>query len=46
VDLYGNEENQIPKGKYVAILSHSGSRGFGARIAKHFSKIANLFSDY
>jgi tRNA-splicing ligase RtcB len=42
VDLYGDEEHQIPKGKYVAILSHSGSRAFGASIAKHFSKIASL----
>ena len=42
VDSYGDEEHQIPKGQFVAILSHSGSRGFGASIAKHFSKIASL----
>lgn len=30
----------IPKGKYVALLSHSGSRGFGAQIAKFYSDIA------
>ncbi|HUS03401.1 MAG TPA: RtcB family protein [Chitinophagaceae bacterium] len=30
----------IPKGKYVGLLSHSGSRGLGANIANHFTKIA------
>ncbi|MDF3077276.1 MAG: RtcB family protein [Sphingobacteriaceae bacterium] len=30
----------IPKGNYLALLSHSGSRGFGANIANHYSKIA------
>ena len=30
----------IPKGKYVALLTHSGSRGFGATIAGHYTKIA------
>jgi tRNA-splicing ligase RtcB len=29
-----------PKGKYVALLSHSGSRGFGATIASHYTKLA------
>ena len=27
-------------GKYLALLSHSGSRGFGAQIANHYSTIA------
>ncbi len=31
---------KIPKGKYVALLTHSGSRGFGATIAGHYTKIA------
>ncbi|KOY87256.1 RNA 2',3'-cyclic phosphate--5'-hydroxyl ligase [bacterium 336/3] len=30
----------LPKGNYVALLSHSGSRGFGAGIANHYSKLA------
>ena len=30
----------IPKGKYVALLTHSGSRGFGATVAGHYTKIA------
>jgi tRNA-splicing ligase RtcB len=30
----------IPEGKYLALLSHSGSRGFGGTIADHYSKIA------
>jgi tRNA-splicing ligase RtcB len=34
-----NEFNLMP-GKYLAVLSHSGSRGLGANIAKHYTKIA------
>lgn len=34
-----NEYNFAP-GKYVAVLSHSGSRGLGANIARHYTKIA------
>jgi tRNA-splicing ligase RtcB len=30
----------IPGGRYLALLSHSGSRGFGGSIADHYSKIA------
>ncbi|TWR29938.1 RtcB family protein [Mucilaginibacter pallidiroseus] len=30
----------IPAGRYLALLSHSGSRGFGGNIANHYSKIA------
>ncbi|MGC4041774.1 MAG: RtcB family protein [Flavobacterium sp.] len=30
----------IPKGNYVALLTHSGSRGFGATIAGHYTKMA------
>jgi tRNA-splicing ligase RtcB len=33
-------ELNIPKGKYVALLTHSGSRGFGATIAGHYTKLA------
>ena len=31
---------QLPEGKYVGLLSHSGSRALGANIANHFTKIA------
>ena len=34
-----NEFN-LPIGEYVGILSHSGSRGFGAYVAKHYTRIA------
>ena len=30
----------IPQGKYVALLTHSGSRGLGATIAGHYTKLA------
>lgn len=30
----------IPGGEYVALLSHSGSRGAGASVAKHYDNIA------
>ena len=30
----------IAAGRYLALLSHSGSRGFGGTIADHYSKIA------
>ena len=30
----------IPKGKYVALLTHSGSRGMGATIAGHYTQMA------
>lgn len=34
-----NEFN-LPIGQYVGVLSHSGSRGFGAMIAQHYTQIA------
>jgi tRNA-splicing ligase RtcB len=30
----------LPPGKYLALLSHSGSRGAGAQIAQHYSRLA------
>jgi len=30
----------IPPGQYLGVLSHSGSRGLGANIAKHYTKLA------
>lgn len=36
----------LPAGTYVALLSHSGSRGTGAAVCDHYSKIAfNQFPD-
>jgi len=40
VQLGENNKFGIPKGKYLGLLSHSGSRGMGAMIAKHYSQIA------
>jgi len=39
IQHFPNEFN-LPVGKYVAVLSHSGSRGTGAAIAQHYTKIA------
>jgi len=33
-------EKQVQAGTYLALLSHSGSRGLGARIAQHYTRIA------
>lgn len=30
----------VPKGRYLALLTHSGSRGLGATIAGHYTKLA------
>ena len=30
----------IKKGKYLSLLTHSGSRGFGATVAGHYTKLA------
>lgn len=30
----------LPAGRYLALLSHSGSRGAGAQVCQHYSKIA------
>ncbi len=35
-----DEALKIPQGKYVALLTHSGSRGFGATIAGHYTQLA------
>lgn len=35
-----NNEFDLDIGDYVALLSHSGSRGLGATIAQHYTKIA------
>lgn len=38
--LEEQNEWQLPPGKYVAVLSHSGSRGLGANIARHYTRLA------
>ncbi len=37
-----DEDNEfgLARGQYLALLSHSGSRGFGATIAGHYTKLA------
>jgi tRNA-splicing ligase RtcB len=40
VDLGANNEWKVEPGKYLAALSHSGSRGLGAEIARHYTKLA------
>jgi tRNA-splicing ligase RtcB (3'-phosphate/5'-hydroxy nucleic acid ligase) len=30
----------VPRGEYLALLSHSGSRGAGAQVAQHYSRLA------
>jgi tRNA-splicing ligase RtcB len=35
-----NNELHIPAGEYIGLLSHSGSRGMGASIAKEYTNIA------
>jgi len=41
IELMSDDEIlNIKKGKYLALLTHSGSRGFGATIAGHYTKIA------
>ncbi len=41
VDLTDAEnEFGLPTGAYLAVLSHSGSRGLGANIARHYTQVA------
>ena len=40
IELIENNVLNLPEGKYIALLSHSGSRGMGAAIARHYSDIA------
>lgn len=39
---FANDDTKlnIKKGKYLALLSHSGSRGFGATVAGYYTKLA------
>ena len=36
----GENEAGLPAGKFLSVLSHSGSRGLGANIARHYTKLA------
>ena len=38
--LIQENEFDLNPGKYLSLLSHSGSRGFGAKIANHYTKLA------
>ena len=38
--VVGDDAVGLPTGEYLALLSHSGSRGSGAHIAQHFSRLA------
>lgn len=40
IELYEDNVLQLPSGEYMALLSHSGSRGLGAEIATNYSRIA------
>ncbi|MBL6448483.1 RtcB family protein [Fulvivirga sp. 29W222] len=35
-----DNEFKLPVGRYLALLSHSGSRGFGGAIAQYYTKLA------
>jgi len=35
-----DEAAGLPPGRYLALLSHSGSRGSGAQVAAHYSRVA------
>ncbi len=38
--LVDDAKLNVKKGKYVALLTHSGSRGFGATVAGYYTKLA------
>src|SRR5262249_49649061 len=40
VPVSERQEKELPAGQYLALLSHSGSRGTGAAVCDHYSKIA------
>ncbi|MEJ0031731.1 MAG: RtcB family protein [Bacteroidota bacterium] len=40
ISLKENNEWQLAPGSYLAVLSHSGSRGLGAEVARHFTQVA------
>lgn len=40
IELIDNNVLGLPSGSYMALLSHSGSRGLGAEIARYYSQVA------
>lgn len=40
IELVENNVLNLPSGQYLALLSHSGSRGLGAEIARYYSQVA------
>ncbi|NGF55382.1 RtcB family protein [Parapedobacter sp. SGR-10] len=40
MELLADNVLGLPGGKYMALLTHSGSRGLGAAIAQHYTKLA------
>jgi tRNA-splicing ligase RtcB len=40
VELDEKNAWKLPAGTYLSVLSHSGSRGLGAEIARHYTKVA------
>lgn len=40
IELYADNLFYLPPGKYMALLTHSGSRGLGAAIARQYTDIA------
>lgn len=44
VEIHANANLDIPSGTYIGLLAHSGSRGFGASIAKSYAEEATAMS--
>ena len=40
VELHNGNDLGVQQGNYLGLLSHSGSRGFGAAIARHYTDVA------
>jgi len=40
IEIYENNSVNLPAGIYLSLLTHSGSRGLGAAVAQHYTKIA------
>ena len=40
VQMYEGNDLHLPAGEYVGLLSHSGSRGMGATVAKYYTELA------
>jgi tRNA-splicing ligase RtcB (3'-phosphate/5'-hydroxy nucleic acid ligase) len=40
IEVGEHNEWNVPAGKYLSVLSHSGSRALGAEIARHYTRVA------